>query len=129
MLVIEGSKRLQTYLACRPDKCRFGSASGLVTKNSWVGAFRGVRARARPVLGLASFTRYYLSIPFLRFDRYPTANNPIAVLTGTSNQEIWTDVQIAHFSWYINLLSGEYPAPKEIPLNHQISLKYDRFFD
>lgn len=43
-----------------------------------------------------------ISIPFLRFDRYPTANNPIDVPTDASNQEVSIDTQIAYFLSYIN---------------------------
>lgn len=73
-----------------------------------------------------SLPRYYLSIPFLRFDRYPTANNPIAVPTDAGNQEVSIDAQIAHFLRYINLEFDKYPGPWEIPLSHRITLKYDR---
>lgn len=58
----------------------------------------------------------------MRFDRYPTANNPIAVPTDASNQEVSIDTQIAHFLRHINLEFDEYPVPREIPLSHQISV-------
>lgn len=81
------------------------SASGLITKNSAVDAFRraGEEGRSAPSLGsyrLRSLA--IISIPFLRFDRYPTANNPIDVPTDASNHQVSIDTQIAYFLRYIN---------------------------